>query len=212
MPQLDEQHVPGRPVPLRPEDDVRLARERRPAACDGLAASCGAWVDTDMVTTPHGIGPSCPSNRSSRQRRLSAREPRTGDDVARARPGQVDAEGVAHAAGPRRQHHDLVGQEDRLVDVVGDEEDGEVEVLPQRQQPLLHAQARLRVERGEGLVEQDHVLVAEQRPQQRRALPHAARERRRIVVLEGARGRSAAGRGRRDAARLFFGMPWISRP
>src|SRR2546422_781870 len=49
----------------------------------------------------------------------------------------------------RALRHDVhaVGEEQRLLDVVGDEQDRRVELLPDTQEKLLHAQPRLEVER-----------------------------------------------------------------
>ena len=67
---------------------------------------------------------------------------------------------------------------------MGDEDDRAPLLLPDVEQPLLHAQPGLRVERAERLVEQHHVLVDGERPHQRDALTHPAGERVRIVVDE----------------------------
>ena len=103
---------------------------------------------------------------------------------AHARARQRDRDGFEDAAGPRAHDVDLVGQVDRLLDVVGDEHHGLLEVAPELHQPFLHLQLGLRIERAERLVEQDHVGVEQQRAQQRRALAHAARQRVGIEMLE----------------------------
>src|SRR3954452_20229684 len=55
---------------------------------------------------------------------------------------------------PRRGGHDhhAVGQRDRLLEIVGDEDDRRARVLPQREQLVGHDRARLHVERAERLV------------------------------------------------------------
>src|SRR4051812_17219303 len=55
---------------------------------------------------------------------LERDEIRTGHHRARARSRQADGDAVDHAAGPRGHHVDLVGEVDRLLDVMGDEDDG----------------------------------------------------------------------------------------
>src|SRR6185437_8669701 len=52
--------------------------------------------------------------------------------VARAR--QADGEDLLGAAGPLGHHHDAVGQIDRLVDLVGDEQNGLLRLLPDAEQ------------------------------------------------------------------------------
>ena len=60
--------------------------------------------------------------------------------AARGR-GRSTGDRLDDAAGPRRHHVDLVGEEDRLLDVMGDEDNGLAEIGPQLQQPFLHAAA-----------------------------------------------------------------------
>jgi hypothetical protein len=59
------------------------------------------------------------------------------------------------AAGLRAEHRDAVSQKHRLVDAVGDEENRGALVLPNLQQFLLQAPARLRVECPERFVHQE---------------------------------------------------------
>ncbi len=71
---------------------------------------------------------------------------------------------------------------------------------------VLHLSARDRVERAERLVEAQHRLAGEQRPQERHALAHAAGELRRARVLEAVQsqlGEQTLG----AAARLPAGEP-----
>ncbi len=113
-----------------------------------------------------------------------------GDELGRqrraalARPLDRHRNHLDDAAGTRRHHVHLVGEVDRLFDVMGDEHHGLAEIAPQSQQPFLHLQLGLRIERAERLVQQDDVGVEQQRAQQRRALAHAAGERVRIEIFE----------------------------
>ena len=50
--------------------------------------------------------------------------PAGADGVGLARPGQIDANLLEDAARPRAHHQDAIGEEDRLVHVVGDEHHG----------------------------------------------------------------------------------------
>ena len=88
--------------------------------------------------------------------------------------------------GPPREHQHAVGQKHRLVDLVGDEQHGLAALLPDAQQLGLHDLARLRVERGERLVHQQHVGIDRERAGEIDALAHAAGKLARIIVLEAA--------------------------
>src|SRR5688572_1710851 len=80
-------------------------------------------------------------------------------DVARAakglrsdpRPRDVDLELAYDAAWPRRHHDDAVAEEDRLVDRMGDQDDGLATRDPDALQLGVHALARERIERAERL-------------------------------------------------------------
>src|SRR5215467_16341838 len=65
-------------------------------------------------------------------------EARRGGRLERAGPGQVDGQAFLDAPRPRRHDTDRVREEERLLDVVGDEEDGLMLPLPDREQELLH--------------------------------------------------------------------------
>ena len=86
--------------------------------------------------------------------------------------------------GMRRQHQDAVGEKDRLVEIVGDEDDGDVDLAPDFQQMRLHRAARLRIERAERLVHQQDARLIGERAHDRHALLHAARQLMRIAVGE----------------------------
>ena len=98
--------------------------------------------------------------------------------------GNVDVVDVRQPAGPRCQDDDAVGEEDRLGDVVRDEDDRLAALLPEPEQQEVHLVARERVERAERLVEQQHLRVLRERAHDRRALLHAARELTRHRVHE----------------------------
>ena len=102
--------------------------------------------------------------------------------VARAR--QRDAHLGLDAARPRRHHHHAVGQENRLLDRMRDEQHGQLRALPQVQQLVLQALARHRVERAERLVHQHHLRVVGQHAGDGDALLHAAGKLVRIGVGE----------------------------
>src|SRR5437762_6170704 len=103
-------------------------------------------------------------------------------EVARAR--KVDAHLFADARGTGGEDDDAVAEEYRLLDVVGDEDDGLARALPELDQLLLHGLARLRVEGAEGLVHQQHLGIERQHARERHALLHSARQLGGIVVAE----------------------------
>ena len=93
-----------------------------------------------------------------------------------ARPRQVDLDIGLDAPRPRRHHDAPARQEDRLLDVVGDEEHRLLVVLPDLQEQLLHQPAGLVVERAEGFVQQQDVRIVGERSGNRHALLHATRQ------------------------------------
>jgi hypothetical protein len=90
----------------------------------------------------------------------------------------------AHAPRVRRQQRDAVAHHQRLFDRVRDEQQREAHLVPQREQLLLHLAARERVERGEGLVHQQHARLHGERAGNGHALLHAAGELVRMHVGE----------------------------
>ena len=81
-------------------------------------------------------------------------------------------------------HHDLVGDLERLLLVVGDEHGGHGHLVVQAAQPLAQLLADLGVEGTERLVEQQHLGLDRQRAGQRHPLALAAGELRRQPVGE----------------------------
>src|SRR5208282_81598 len=117
---------------------------------------------------------------------------------------QVDLIDALDARRAAREHHHAVGECYRLLEIVGDEEDGLLALLPQAEQLVLHDLARLHVERGEGLVHEQDARIDDPGLGDGGALAHAARELVREAVLE-ARQPDAAQPGPRLAARLGIG-------
>src|ERR1700730_1388205 len=91
------------------------------------------------------------------------------------------------AARARRHHRYPVGEIDRLLHVVSDEDHGLRRALPDGDQLGLHEAAGLRVERAERLVHQQNLWIYRERAGERGALLHPARKLRRIGVLEAAK-------------------------
>ena len=110
-------------------------------------------------------------------------------------------------AGPGGHHDDLVGERDRLLQVVGDEHDGGAGARPQLQQLVLHQRPGLHVERRERLVHQQDLGVVDEGRGERDALAHAAGELVRVAVLEG----GEADPGQPVAGLLPAPPPWAHR-
>ena len=81
-------------------------------------------------------------------------------------------------------HADLVGQRRGVLVVVGDEQRRQPELAQQLLQLAANGRLRVRVERRERLVEQQHAGVARERAGERDALALAARELGRLRVRE----------------------------
>src|SRR3954471_6046350 len=67
---------------------------------------------------------------------------------------------------------------------MSDEEDRRRPALPDGVELALHEATRLRIERAERFVHQQHLRIHRQRARERRALLHAAGELRRVALLE----------------------------
>ena len=81
-------------------------------------------------------------------------------------------------------HRDAVGDGHRLLLVVGDDDEGEAELLLQVDQLELGLLAELLVERAERLVEQQHLRLLGERAGERDALALAAGELVRLALGE----------------------------
>src|SRR5689334_12922533 len=88
------------------------------------------------------------------------------------------------APGPRRDHHHARGEEDRLFDIVGNEQHRLLFALPDAEQHLLHERACLIVERTEGFIEQHDFWIIGEHPGNGSALLHATRELPGIMAFE----------------------------
>ena len=155
-------------------------------------------------TRRHQTTPSASSARS--------RSSTTCGSVRSRGRGRATSSSATTRPGPRREQHDAVGQQHRLLDVVRDEQHGPRLAHERARQPALQLRARERVERAERLVEAQHRPAREQRAQERDALAHPARqlrgpralealepERREVLVRR--RPRLRASTARRRAAR-----------
>ena len=126
-----------------------------------------------------------------RTRSASGFEP---NDAGRGRDSGTGIGAAKRGAGSRRHRHDPVGQEDRLVDVVGDHQRRHApRVGAQLRQLLAKGVARQRVERAEGLVQEQNLGLDGKRPGDRDPLPHAARQLTGLAIQSARRARRARG-------------------
>jgi len=101
-----------------------------------------------------------------------------------ARPRQGHGDAVDDPARARGHHQHLVGEVDRLGEAVGDEHDRLARGRPDAQELVAHGHAGLLVERGEGLVHQQHRRVLHEAAGDRDPLLHAAGEFVRVAGAE----------------------------
>ena len=106
--------------------------------------------------------------------------------MSRGRGSGTRQSPMMRARGPRRHDHDAVGQRDRLLEIVGDEQHRLAVGAPKLQQQIAHDLPGLRIERTERLVHQQDFRIADQDLRQPDALALPARQHVRIAVGEGA--------------------------
>ena len=173
---------------------------RRSSTESQLATHCQAPSASSRSDGRRERAPQHPSASSARS--FSVDELRVGHGLAaRARARERHLDLGDDAARARRHHDHAVGQVERLLDVVGHEQRRARLRLERLGEPRLHLRAGERVERGEGLVEQQQRPAGEERAQEGDALAHAAGELVGGRALE-ARQAEALEERRRAAARL----------
>ena len=123
-----------------------------------------------------------PHQRQPLQRPVGADE--VLDELVGGRHQQLGRGRVLGDLAALAHDRDPVAHLDRLVDVVGDEEDGLADLRLQAQELVLEALAVDRVDRAEGLVHQHHQRVGGERPGDPDPLLLAAGELRRVAVAE----------------------------
>jgi hypothetical protein len=114
--------------------------------------------------------------------------------VAHRRAGARYSYFAQHMRRPRGKHEDAIGESNRLVDVVGDEHGDHTTALDEPRQIALQLPSERRVERNEGLVEQQQGRANGERARQRGAPRQADRKfarKMRPVIGEAERGEAA---------------------
>ena len=99
---------------------------------------------------------------------------------------------IRYAGGPRCQNRTMRAQKNRLLDAVGDKNDGLFTLPPDAHHREIHPFVCERVEGPEWLVHQDQLGIADERAGDRHTLLHAARELIRILVVQPANPTSAS--------------------
>src|SRR5262249_7773039 len=98
---------------------------------------------------------------------------RGGEDAMVAGAGQVDGDHFLDSPWARCHDHDPIGQEDRLLQVMCDEEHRPASKVVQFQKMFMHDASGQGVERAERLVEKQHLGVVHQRPHELYAAAHS---------------------------------------
>ncbi len=99
-----------------------------------------------------------------------------GERFAGAQPGAGKLDLTIEGKAPIAEHEDPVGEDDGLVDVVGDEQDGRAMAGAQLLQECVHLDPGEGVEGAEGLVEQQQLRIADEGSGEGNPLGLAARE------------------------------------
>src|ERR1044072_1696136 len=93
-----------------------------------------------------------------------------------ARPRKIDIQWAFDTSGARRHYKDAISQEERLFQVVGDEEDRLPDAVICLQQKFLRDPLCQRIHRAERLIEQQNFGIIDERARDFYTAPHARRE------------------------------------
>src|SRR6185369_1475123 len=140
---------------------------------------------------------------------LQTDEFRRGLDLVRSRVGQVDCDLGLDAAGTGAHDDDAAAEENRLLDIMGDEQHGLLLAFPDAEQHFLHQHTGLIIQRPERFVEQQDLGVVGKRTRNRRALLHAAGELLWPVVFEAGQA-DPLDESIRDLAAIRLGYPALA--
>ena len=142
------------------------------AALGGHVECCGGLGERGAARAP-GV------SAHSLRRPVRSR----GDCVARGSSRRRDCEvspdstSASKAIAPSTKHDDSIGEQDRLVHVVSDEQHGGAMTSAEPLEQRVHLDAREGVQRAEGLIEQHQLGLAHERSGERHALCLATRKR-----------------------------------
>ena len=153
-----------------PDDDLPARQASGPVVGETEANAFGQ----------HGDGAGLPRLDPSGQKVHRRRADEARDEGRRG--GLVHVLGRAHLLdAPGVQHDDAVGERHGLDLIVRDVDRGRAHALAQLLDLGAHLHAQLRVEVGQGLVEQEHLGIAHDRPAHGDALALAARKLARLA-------------------------------
>src|SRR6266576_4651098 len=99
-------------------------------------------------------------------------------------PWQGDLVGALHRSRSGGEDDDAIGERDRFLEVVGDEDHRCRRRGPERQELVLHQRPRLHVERRERFVHEQNARTVDQALRETDAFAHTARKLMRVAILE----------------------------
>src|SRR5262249_40893231 len=99
-------------------------------------------------------------------------------------PTKVDMQGLLDTARPRRHHQNAVSEEDRLFEVVGDEEYGLAHPVIGLQQKFLSNPFGKGVHGAKWLIKYEHFRLIDQRAGDFNTTPHARRQLVRVAAAD----------------------------
>src|SRR5256714_5106580 len=101
-----------------------------------------------------------------------------------ARPREIDAIDTLHGPWPRGDDDHAIGERDRLLEIMRNEDHGRAGRRPELQELVFHQRAGLDVERADRLVHEQEARLVDERLRERGTFAHAAGELVRVVTLE----------------------------
>jgi len=190
----------------RPISDLDLLLRAR-ARCAAADRGCERKGQAAGDHACDHVCVSCDGSASSEARNSAVSATAPGVPIRGLRQRNIDR--AADAARPRRHHHDVIGEDHRLLHVVRDEQNRHRTHGVNAKELAVHAAAGLRIEPRERLVHQQDLRLADKAARERDAAAHAAGQLVRIGLLEPAepdqiehRARAPQAFGRRHGARF----------
>ena len=181
MPSAGSSHCHGRSRCRRRRAAGPHVRERRQVAALDEGLRDGAHA----VTSGSGSTASAPLACSASRTCVTSSKKRGSSRVSNVRGWvEIDGHDRGDPTGPWRHHDDPRRQVDGLRDRVGHEDHRRAGLRPDAKKLRVHPLSRHLVERPERLVHQEQCRREGERPRDRDALLHPARELPRIVLLE----------------------------
>src|SRR5262245_2486744 len=111
-------------------------------------------------------------------------EPFRGQYAVISRMRDIDRENLFRAAWPRRHDHNTMSEKNRLLEIVSDEENGDLVPVERLEQSLVHHRLGQRIERAVGFIEQQYLRIIHQGACDLDTPAHAGGNLTRIVALK----------------------------